>query len=119
MQYTALTRLNLANASIQSIDDTWFNSNNNILELNLRHNELTALRRANFRNLKKLRLLHLSDNNIEDIEQNTFHDLNQLTHLNLRFNKIRTLSYLGNLNRLQNLDLGENSINEVNYYYSD
>lgn len=115
VHYTVLNRLNLANASIQSIDDTWFNSNNNILELNLHHNELSALRRVQFRNLRKLRLLQLMDNNIESIEQNTFHDLNQLTHLNLRFNKLRTLNYFGNLNRLQSLNLGENSIFEVRY----
>lgn len=114
VHYVALNRLNLANASIQIIDDTWFGSTNNLLELKLNHNELTGVRRSHFRNLKKLRLLNLMDNNIENFEQNTFHDLNQLTHLNLRFNKLRALNSFGSLSRLQSLDLGENSINEVN-----
>lgn len=111
--YTSLTRLNLANASIRSIEDTWFSSNNNILDWDLSHNEIVALRRAQFRHFKQLRLLNLMDNNIESIEQNSFQDLNQLTHLNLRYNRIRTLTPLGHMNRLQTLDLGENSINEV------
>lgn len=111
--YTSLKRLNLGNASIRSIDDSWFNSNNNLLEWDMSHNEVVTLRRAQFRYLKQLRLLNLMDNNIETIEQNSFQDLNQLTHLNLRFNRIRILSPLGQMNRLHTLDLGENSINEV------
>lgn len=113
IQYTSLTRLNLANASIRSIDDNWFSSSNNILDLDLRHNELMTLRRGHFRHLKQLRLLNLMDNNIENIEQNSFQDLNQLTHLNIRFNRLRSLTYFGNLNRLESFDLGENSISEV------
>lgn len=114
VQYASLKRLNLENASIRAIDDSWFNSNNNILEWNLSHNEVATLRRTQFRHLKQLRLLNLMDNNIETIEQNSFQDLNQLTHLNLRFNRIRTLVPFGRLNRLNVLDLGENSISEVN-----
>lgn len=117
--YTSLKRLNLGNASIRSIEDNWFNSNNNLLEWDLSHNEVVTLRRAQFRQLKQLRLLNLMDNNIETIEQNSFQDLNQLTHLNLRFNRIRTLVPFGHMNRLTTLDLGENSINEVNKEYSN
>lgn len=113
VQYIALKRLNLANASIQSIDEHWFNTENKLLDLDLSHNELTGLQRAQFRNLKQLRLLNLMDNNIETIEANTFQDLTQLTHLNLRFNRIQMLAALGHLNRLQQLDMGENSITEV------
>lgn len=106
-------RLNLANASIQTIEDNWFNSNSNLLEMDLRHNELSTLRRGQFRNVKLLHLLNLMDNNIGSIEQNSFQDLNQLTHLNIRHNRLRTLTYFGSLNRLQSFDLGENSISEV------
>lgn len=114
VDYASLKRLNLENASIRTIDDSWFNSNNDIVEWNLSHNEVATLRRTQFRHLKQLRLLNLMDNNIETIEPNSFQDLNQLTHLNLRFNRIQTLIPFGRLNRLNVLDLGENSITEVN-----
>lgn len=118
--YTALNHLNLANASIQAIDDNWFSSNssdNKLVELDLHHNQLKLLRRGHFRHLKLLRILNVMHNEIEAIEQNSFQDLNQLTHLTVRFNRLTLLTYFGELNSLQYFDLGENSIVEVNLPY--
>lgn len=113
----ALKRLNVANASIALIDETWFSNNNRLLELDLSHNRVKTLRRTQFRHLKHLRLLNLMNNDVENIEANSFQDLNQLTHLNLRHNNIRSIHTIGQLNRLQSLDLGVNIISEVNDLY--
>lgn len=42
IHFTALIRLNSANVSIQLIGD-WFNTNNHLIDLDLRHNELLIL----------------------------------------------------------------------------
>lgn len=113
----ALKHLNLANASIQAIDNSWFNSNsslNQLIEFNLQHNKLNLLHRGHFRHLKELRILNVMHNNIETIEQNSFQDLDQLTHLRVRFNALRLLTYFGELSNLINFDMGNNTIGEVN-----
>lgn len=120
--YTALTRLNLANASIQAIDDNWFSSNssaNKLIEMDLHHNKLKLLRRGHFRYLKKLQKLNVMDNDIRVIEQNSFQDLDQLTHLTARSNHLKLLTYFGELDHLQYFDLGENLIGEVNFTKSN
>lgn len=119
--YSALIRLNMANASIQAIDDSWFSSNssaNKLMEMDLHQNKLKLLRRGHFRHLKQLRKLNVMNNDIEVIEQNTFQDLDQLTHLTVRSNQLTLLTYFGELNHLQYFDLGENLIGEVILQYS-
>lgn len=111
--YNVLTHLNLANATVSGIGDNWFAATNDIVDLNLSHNGITTVRRQQFRSLKTLRSLNLMDNLINTIEQLAFQECLQLEYLNLRHNHIRTLIDWGQLSRLRQLDLADNSIAEV------
>lgn len=111
--FLRLLRLNLSDASLKTLEHSWFDDNNGITHIDLSHNEIARIKRSNMQSLKKLVEINLADNNIESIEANAFEDASRLTKLDLHFNRIRAVPNIGDLFYLQTLDLSENSITEV------
>lgn len=128
-----LAYLNLAENKIKNLN--WTPNLNNIINLNISHNEITDIF-----NLKliKVRVLDLSNNKIDTM----LHDLNsslpKITHLNLKRNKIKNINPIKSssieelnlssckivhvdeeafkgLNSLKRLNLSDNKIKRINF----
>lgn len=105
----------MARTSLRTLNDTWFNGNNNIEYFDFSTNELTEITVTNIGTLKRIKTANFSDNDIRVIQKNAFEGAIRLEVLDFHNNRIRHIVPLGELPRLRYLDLGKNSISEVSY----
>lgn len=113
--FIRLQKLNLADASLRTLNSNWFDDSNSITHLDISHNEFTVIQRGHLQSLKKLIEINFADNNIETIESNAFGDTPNLEKLNFHFNMLKRISNMGELFYLKVLDLSANSITEVSW----
>lgn len=115
--YSSLQFIDLSNSRLQNIADFAF-SIEQLVELNLRGNELTHLLTNAFSGAGNLRALDLSHNSISVVNPNIFASLHSLTDLNLSHNKLNNQSFSDSdgisidwtIESLKVLDLSHNRI---------
>lgn len=80
---------------------------NQLVYLDLSHNEITEIRANTFANLVNLKHLNLSSNHINILIEGSFLGLNHLKELRLDWNQIKVIParYFSNLHNLKSLDL--------------
>ncbi|XP_071792808.1 slit homolog 2 protein-like isoform X2 [Asterias amurensis] len=80
--------------------------------LNLEGNNITKIRKGDFDNLRKLRVLQLTDNQIVTIERGAFSDLRSVERMRINRNQIQSLPELlfSSMDSLFRLDLSSNKL---------
>ncbi|KAK3600848.1 hypothetical protein CHS0354_014213 [Potamilus streckersoni] len=83
--------------------------------LDLQGNNITVIRRNDFRGLRQLRILHLLKNNIRSIERGSFQDLVAMERLRLDRNQMSHIPDLlfANMPNLERLDLSFNHLRSI------
>ena len=112
--FGSLRVLNLAQNSIDRIDDDTFVNNIVLEELNLERNSMKKLTPF-VSTLEKLTVLNLKDNQIASIDDNTFYNMKALRVLDLTRNQIHTLNektFVG-LQSLRELILSYNPLRKL------
>ncbi|CAH3983989.1 unnamed protein product [Pieris brassicae] len=87
-----ITNISLAYNDIGSLQESTFNDQINLLELDLSHNNLKTLEPKLFSSLVRLEKLELAYNSIEEISGSTFSSLLSLIYLNMEHNNLKTIS---------------------------
>ncbi|XP_022086573.1 slit homolog 2 protein-like isoform X2 [Acanthaster planci] len=84
----------------------------NTERLNLDGNNITKIRKGDFDNLRRLRVLQLSNNQIVSIERGAFSDLRSVERMRLDGNQLQSLPELvfSNMDSLYRLDLSNNKL---------
>ncbi|CAF0996665.1 unnamed protein product [Adineta steineri] len=84
-------------------------------EVELQFNNLSIIRKDDFKVLRQLRILNLQDNQIHTIDTDAFRDLTSLEKLRLNGNKLNHLvdGTFGSLKQLQRLDLSSNRLRAI------
>ncbi|CAF3549950.1 unnamed protein product [Adineta steineri] len=87
----------------------------NVFKLELQFNNLSIIRKDDFKVLRQLRILNLQDNQIHTIDTDAFRDLTSLEKLRLNGNKLNHLvdGTFGSLKQLQRLDLSSNRLRAI------
>lgn len=116
--FPKLTTIYMWNTGVRNIPWQSFINANNLVALDLSHNNITTLNAENrgvFSLAKNLRRLHLDHNDISEISGLAFEGLLQLTHLYLDCNNIVVISAitLAPLKSLNILHLNENRIERI------
>lgn len=114
-QLTTLTRLDLQNSQLETIDGKVFETCSNLTALSLRDNRLALIDSNTFNQLLKLTDLDLANNQIETIDVQLFERCSYLTGLDLSSNKLTRID--GNtfkiLNQLTKVDLSCNKLEAI------
>ncbi|GAV01741.1 hypothetical protein RvY_12401 [Ramazzottius varieornatus] len=81
-------------------------------KLDLQGNNLTVIHNADFKALKRLKILQLQENQIQTVEAGAFQDLLSLERLRLNKNQLRSLPdlLLAGSSQLSRLDLSDNQL---------
>lgn len=115
-----ITKLNLSNKSLKSLEGLQFCKN--ITDLNLHNNKITDV--SILSSLTKLNVLNIGNNPISDISY--LSDINSLQKLYLNDMTFKNLKALKNLSNLQVLELKNNALDDIsdissllNLYYLD
>ncbi|KFD54302.1 hypothetical protein M514_04844 [Trichuris suis] len=108
----AMSRLNLANNHIVGIDRYVFTSVPNLVELNLANNAISQLSVNCFDGLTNLKRLHLQGNNIGDLH-GVLSNLDRLEYVNVSENSISSLNLKILPSSLSHLDASRNRITKV------
>ncbi|XP_078317919.1 uncharacterized protein LOC111104517 isoform X2 [Crassostrea virginica] len=110
-----LVYLDITNNSLTKISPSMFRENPDIQVLGLGRNRLSNVHNETFETLQDLIVLTLDDLGLDDLVWGSLYSLRALKDLQLQNNRITTLNQevLFNLNYLQNLDLGSNSISHL------
>ena len=105
----AITKLDLNNKSLTSVQSTDFNGLTGLTELSLGSNSLTSI--SVLSGLTQLITLRLNNNSLTDIS--ALSGLTNLTELDLSSNSITNISALSGLTNLTYLNLSSNSITDI------
>ena len=110
-----LVYLDITNNSLTKVSPSMFRENPDMQVLGLGRNRLTNVHNETFGTLRDLIVLTLDDLGLDDLVWGSLYTLRALKDLQLQNNRITTLNQevLFNLNYLQNLDLGSNSISHL------
>ncbi|CAF1126727.1 unnamed protein product [Rotaria sordida] len=87
----------------------------NVFKLELQFNNLSIIRKDDFKAFRQLRILNLQDNQIHTIDTDAFRDLISLEKLRLNGNKLNHLAdgTFASLKQLQRLDLSSNQLRAI------
>lgn len=107
-----LKKLSFIDTKIERISSNAFDQLGGLLSLDLSNNNLTLIADIPLAKLVNLRNLNLSYNKLFSTRILP-KGLNKLTNLNLRGNKINDLNSLDNLKSLENIDLRNNRISNI------
>lgn len=104
----------MASAGLTELHGSWFRNSNILIDLNMNHNSLTILKRADLRSLRNLMYADFSNNQIRLVEEMVFGDLTKLKYLDLRYNEITEIDskFPANSN-MHSLRLSHNLIENV------
>ncbi|CAF0942263.1 unnamed protein product [Brachionus calyciflorus] len=107
-----LVEIDLSRNYLFVLDEGCFDGMVNLKRLNMSKNYLSKIQ-SNFKNLKKLEYLNLSLNRISQIDEDSFNGLDNLIYLNLSNNNLKLIPNVLGLKRIEELNLGGNSISSV------
>ncbi|CAH1179642.1 unnamed protein product [Phaedon cochleariae] len=106
-----LNDLDLSYNNLKSLG-YYLNSFRYLRILNLQGNQLTKVKKLNFRNLNSTEEIYLNNNQIKTIERNTFIGKDSLLRFDLSNNRLHHL-VLDQLTALKYLNLGHNNLTEA------
>ena len=110
----SLQVLNLEHNEIEIIEGNAFSMLKNLHTLTLSHNKLTFIDSTTFNGLIVLTFLSLDNNLISEIHSEAFHNNSNVRDINLNGNSFSSIPLaIQNLTFLKTLDLGENSISDM------
>uniref|UniRef100_A0A8D9ETU5 Insulin-like growth factor-binding protein complex acid labile subunit n=1 Tax=Cacopsylla melanoneura TaxID=428564 RepID=A0A8D9ETU5_9HEMI len=113
-----LKRLVLDNQQIEILQDNTFQSgtwSRNLEKLSIINGKLSPFTNVVFTPLKKLKHLDLHGNNITDLKKNQFKGMKNIDFLDLSFNGIKKIdgSHIGDLSNLGWLNISHNAIEDL------
>ncbi|CAF0996746.1 unnamed protein product [Adineta ricciae] len=87
----------------------------NVFKLDLQFNNISIIRKDDFKAFRQLRVLNLQDNQIHTIDTDAFRDLTSLEKLRLNGNKVNHFAdgMFNTLKQLQRLDLSSNRLRAI------
>lgn len=103
----------MSSVQLKALKNSWFQTENVIVNLDVSHNELTQLAQDIFLNLRKLRKLDMSYNEVDIYSNKAFERMTELEELSLNKNQISELLEFGSLVKLVRLNLCDNSLRMV------
>ncbi|KAL1456117.1 hypothetical protein WDU94_000869 [Cyamophila willieti] len=113
-----LKRLVLDNQQIEILQDNTFQSgtwSKNLEKLSIINGKLSRFTNAVFTPLKKLKHLDLHANNITELKKNQFKGMKNIDFLDISFNRIKKIdgSHIGDLSNLGWLNISNNAIEDL------
>lgn len=109
-----LTELDLSSNQIDTLDDNVFKSLISLKTLRLNNNKIQAISVDNFAYTTKLETLDLSYNSIQTIEEGSFWNLRKLVTLDMSHNLDLNALDLTQMDRLQNVNIDNASLEQLN-----
>ncbi|XP_076460570.1 slit homolog 2 protein-like isoform X2 [Babylonia areolata] len=87
----------------------------NVKRLDLQGNNLTIIRRSDFKGFRSLHTLHLQHNQIHTIEKGAFDDLTDLVRVRVDRNQLETIpdGLFSNMIKLERIDLSYNQLQNI------
>ncbi|RNA09095.1 leucine-rich repeat-containing 15 [Brachionus plicatilis] len=110
-----LHQLRLSNNNLSEIPSSTFCGLKNLQELQLSNNNLSEIPSSTFCGLKNLRTLRLSNNNLGSINLSCLENVTSLYLSNVQLNGLIDEQKIGNLIRVNRLDLSNNYIQEIDF----
>lgn len=110
-----LTKIDLAHNQLTSLDSNLLTTQHNLIYIGLNNNKITKLNSDLFRNSTKLKYIYLNYNNLAELDAKQFSGLKELTHLYLNNNVLKCLhkNTLNSLSSLEFIELSNNLIGDL------